>query len=126
VEELQPLKVTTARFGADSYVVTLAGELDLHTAETAELELDAVLDRGARKLVVDLCGLTFLGSVGLTMLTRAAKRAHVADGECVVVADDPRILRVFQITGLDRKLRLERSLLEAVSELAELNTRVAL
>jgi hypothetical protein len=36
----------------------------------------------------------------------------------VVVSDDPRILRVFEITGLDRVFRIERSLMEAVGELA--------
>ena len=46
-------------------------------------------------------------------------------GECVLVSDDPRVLRVFEITGLDRILRIERSLLEAVSELAELRAKVA-
>jgi anti-sigma B factor antagonist len=125
VEELDGLKVTTARFGVDSYVVALAGELDQHTAEPAERELDAAFDGGARKVVVDLCAVSFLGSVGLRMLTRAAKRARGAGGECVVVSDDPRILRVFQITGLDRILRIERSLLEAVNELADLRAKVA-
>jgi anti-sigma B factor antagonist len=125
VEELQALKVTTARFGADSYVVALAGELDLHTADAVGRELDAVLERGGRTLVVDLCAVSFLGSIGLHLLTRAAKRTRAAGGECVVVSDDPRILRVFEITGLDRVLRIERSLLEAVSELSERRPRVA-
>jgi anti-anti-sigma regulatory factor len=31
-----------------------------------------------------------------------------------VVSQDPRILRVFEITGLDRIFRIERSLAEAV------------
>ena len=125
MEELQELKVTAARFGTDSYVVALAGELDLHTADSAERELDTVLDRGARKLVVDLCAVSFIGSVGLHVLTRAAQRARGAGGECVLVSDDPRILRVFEITGIDRILRIERSLLEAVSELADLRPKVA-
>ena len=117
MDELQPLRVTTARFGTDSFVVALAGELDIGTSERFEHELDALLDDGARRLVVDLLGITFLGSVGLKLLTKAAKRTRELGGECVVVTDDPRILRVFQITGLDRVFRIERSLMEAVAQL---------
>jgi anti-sigma B factor antagonist len=117
VDELQPLRITTARFGADSFVVALTGELDIATSEPFERELDSLLDSGARRLVVDLLGVTFLGSVGLGLLTRAAKRTRAAGGECVVVSDDPRVLRVFEITGLDRVFRIERSLMEAVAQL---------
>ena len=116
--ELQPLTVTTARFGADSYVVALAGELDIGTSERLETELDALHRRAARRIVVDLLGVTFLGSVGLGLLTRAAKRTRALGGECVLVSDDPRVLRVFEITGLDRVFRIERSLMEAVEQLA--------
>jgi anti-sigma B factor antagonist len=116
VDELQSLRITTARFGADSFVVALMGELDIGTSERFERELDTLLDRGARRLVVDLLGVTFLGSAGLGLLTRAAKRMRAQGGECVVVSDDPRILRVFEITGLDRIIRIERSLMEAVAQ----------
>ncbi|MDQ3823215.1 MAG: STAS domain-containing protein [Actinomycetota bacterium] len=117
MDELQPLRITTAKFGADSYVLALSGELDIGTSDRFEQELDALLDAGARQLVVDLLGITFLGSVGLGLLTRAAKRTRAIGGECVVVSDDPRVIRVFEITGLDRIFRIERSLMEAVSEL---------
>jgi anti-sigma B factor antagonist len=125
VNELQPLRITTARFGADAYVVALAGELDIATSDRFERELDSLLDGGARQLVVDLLGITFLGSVGLGLLTRAAKRTRAREGECVVVSDDPRILRVFEITGLDRVFRIERSLMEAVAQLAGTGSTVA-
>ena len=125
MDELQPLRITTARFGADSFVVALAGELDIGTSDRFEQELDSLLDDGARRLVVDLLGITFLGSVGLGLLTRAAKRTRAEGGECVVVSDDPRILRVFEITGLDRIFRIERSLMEAVAQLASTPAAVA-
>lgn len=125
VEELQPLRITSARFGADSYVLALAGELDIGTSDRFERELDALLDQGARRLVIDLLALRFLGSAGLGLLTAAAKRTRVLGGECVVVSDDPRILRVFEITGLDRVFRIERSLMEAFEGLVGSRMAVA-
>jgi anti-sigma B factor antagonist len=115
--DIQGLQATTARFGVDCYLVSFAGELDLHTRELAEQRLRSVLEQGARRLIVDLLGITFLGSAGLTVLAKAAKAARSAGGECIVICDDPRILRVFQITGLDRSFRIDRSLMEAVEEL---------
>ncbi len=125
MDELQPLRITTAKFGTDSYVLALSGELDIGTSDRFEQELDSLLDGGARRLVVDLLGITFLGSTGLGLLTRAAKRTRAIGGECVVVSDDPRVIRVFEITGLDRIFRIERSLMEAVSQLVGATAAVA-
>jgi anti-sigma B factor antagonist len=120
---LTELKVSTAQIGADAYVVSLAGELDLHSAGEFERELDAVIERGALRVIVDLIGITFIDSVSLGLLTRGAKQLRASGGECVVVSDDPRIIRVFEITGLDRIFRLERSLAEAVEQLVGATSR---
>ena len=125
MDELHPLRITTARFGDDCYVVALTGELDIGTSDTFERELDGLLDGGARRIVVDLLGVTFLAAVGLGLLTRTAKRTRSAGGECIVVSDDPRVLRVFEITGLDRVFRIERTLMEAVVQMAGPSAAVA-
>jgi anti-anti-sigma factor len=52
------------------------------------------------------------------VLVTSAKQLRAAGGELVVVTDDPRIVRIFEITGLDDVVRVERSLVEAVSGLA--------
>jgi anti-sigma B factor antagonist len=110
-------RVSTAQIGADAFVVSVSGELDLATVGLLERELDSVIGRGARRVIVDLSGVTFMDSVSLGALVRDAKRLRARGGECVVVADDPRILRVFEITGLDRMFGIERSLAEGVDRL---------
>jgi anti-sigma B factor antagonist len=97
--------------------VSAAGELDLASVAPLERELDQVIDRGARRVIVDLTGVSFIDSVSLGVLVREAQRLRANDGACVLVADDPRILRVFEITGLDRMFGLERSLAEGVDRL---------
>ena len=108
------VRATTAQIGADAYVVSVAGELDIATAGRLSDELERTADRGARRVIVDLVGLTFIDSVALGVLTEEARRLRADGGTCVVVSQDPRILRVFEITGLDRIFRIERSLAEAV------------
>jgi anti-sigma B factor antagonist len=110
------VSATTTQVGADAYVVSVAGELDIATAGRLREELDLTAERGARRVIVDLIGLTFIDSVALGILTEGAKRLRADGGVCVVVTQDPRILRVFEITGLDRVFRIERSLAEAVEE----------
>ena len=112
-----PLRVTTAQLGIDTFVVSAAGELDLYTVDSLERELGGAVAAGASRVVVDLVAVTFIDSVALGAITRLARRLRVAQGELVVVADDRRIARVFEITGLNRVFRIERSLAEAVDQL---------
>jgi anti-sigma B factor antagonist len=109
-------RVSAAQIGADAFVVSAAGEVDLASHEVLDRELSGVLDRGCRRLIVDLTGVTFMDSAALGALVRNVKRLP-GEGGCVVVADDPRILRVFEITGLDRTFEIERSLAEGVDRL---------
>jgi anti-sigma B factor antagonist len=109
-------RVTTAQIGADAFVVSAAGELDLASYEVLDRELAGAIDRGCRRLIVDLTGVTFIDSAAMGALVVNAKRLP-DDGGCVVVTDDPRILRVFEITGLDRTFEIERSLAEGVDRL---------
>ena len=108
------VKATTAQIGADAYVVSVSGELDIATAGRLGDELGRTSERSARRVIVDLVGVTFIDSVALGVLTEEARRLRASGGTCVVVSQDPRILRVFEITGLDRIFRIERSLAEAV------------
>ena len=108
------VKATTAQIGADAYVVSVSGELDIATAGRLGDELGRTSERSARRVIVDLVGVTFIDSVALGVLTEEARRLRASGGSCIVVSQDPRILRVFEITGLDRIFRIERSLAEAV------------
>jgi anti-sigma B factor antagonist len=103
----------TARFG-DTCVVAVSGELDLAGAEPLRTELDRVGRLGGTTLIVDLLGVPFLDSSALGVLAGTAKRLRAAKGRMILVVDDPRTLRVFQVTGLDRVFALERSLSAAI------------
>ena len=115
------VRATTAQIGADAYVVSVSGELDIATAGRFAEEFERTAERNARRVIVDLVGLTFIDSVALGVLTEEARRLRASGGTCIVVSQDPRILRVFEITGLDRIFRIERSLAEAVEGVLEVN-----
>jgi anti-anti-sigma factor len=81
-------------------VVAVSGELDLDTMQ----ELNDVLaaDDGPRATtVIDLRGLTFIDSSGVSGVLTAARRARDAGGRLVCVPGPPSIRRVFELTGVD-------------------------
>ena len=107
------LRVATAQF-ADAHVVSVNGDLDLHTAPRLETELDGLREDGAQKVIVDLVDVPFIDSTALGVLVRAAKHSRANRGQLILVSNDPRTLRVLEITGLSRVFTVERSLADAV------------
>ena len=110
-------RVSLSRFGSDSFVVAATGELDLHTVERLREKLADVIEAGGRRLLVDLTGVSFLDSTALGVLVDAARTLKSSQGQLVLVADDPRVSRVLEITGLQRVLGVEPTLPEAVQRL---------
>jgi anti-sigma B factor antagonist len=112
------IRVTTLRIAGGAYVCSVAGELDADSAETLREELTTVADQGGRHVIADLVDVTFLDSAGLELLFTTSDRLKHGGGELVVVCDDPRTLRVFEVTGSGHHFRISRSLADAVDELS--------
>jgi anti-sigma B factor antagonist len=112
-----PFDVKTAQLEGDAFVVSVTGEADMYTAPEIERELQDVLRLGGRSVAVDLVEVGFIDSTALGVLTRFQPLFHARGGDLVIVSDDRRVLRTFEITGLDRIFRIERRLGEAVAGL---------
>jgi anti-sigma B factor antagonist len=76
------------------------GELDMSSVPILEEQLRAALDGGGKRLVVDLRGLEFMDSTGLTMLTRWTRGADRDGYNLALVPGDDRVHRLFEITGM--------------------------
>jgi anti-sigma B factor antagonist len=95
-------------------VVAATGEVDLFTAPILDSELTQVVSDGAASVVVDLSGVEFLDSTGLSVIVKALKRIREAGGSLSVVVASERVAKVFRITGLDQILPVHPSLAEAL------------
>ena len=109
--------VRIAEVGSHGFVVSLSGEVDLHTAPEMERELVEVLQLGGNSVVVDFAEVGFIDSTVLSLLLRYKPRFRSRGGDLVLVSDDRRILRTLEITGLDRIFRIEQRLDDAVAGL---------
>jgi anti-sigma B factor antagonist len=100
----------TSRLVGDTVVVSVAGELDLATSPQLQESLEAELEAGRSTIVVSLEETTFLDSTALGVLVQLLKRCREAGGDLSVVITDPRIARIFAITGLQDTFSIVTSL----------------
>ena len=83
-------------------IVRARGELDVATVETLRAELDGIAD--ARRLVVDLRGVSFIDSTGLHLLVRLHERARSDGFELALLAPAAPVDRPIRICGLHKQL----------------------
>jgi anti-sigma B factor antagonist len=93
--------VADVRLVASGVDVTLRGDIDVHTAPLLRDRLGEVVRQGEERVVVHLDEVTFLDSTGLGVLIGAHK-AQRRSGAFELVCEEPRILRILTLTGLDR------------------------
>ncbi|MFF9815686.1 STAS domain-containing protein [Streptomyces sp. NPDC014006] len=98
---MSPLKITTAN-AATGPVLAVGGDLDYANAtELRELVATLALRPGQR-LVLDLTGLEFCDSSGITALIAARHHAQKAQADIALAAVPAHTLRVLRIVGLDQ------------------------
>jgi anti-sigma B factor antagonist len=95
-------RAETELLADETHVVSVAGELDMYTAPAFEQQLLEALQNGAAPLVVDLSECEFLDSTTLGILVGVSKRLGEQDQQLLLVASHRNIVKVFEITGLDR------------------------
>jgi anti-sigma B factor antagonist len=107
--------IKTEQLGDNSYVISLAGEVDLYTAPEFKQQLLEVISQGAKNVVVDFSDTTFIDSTTLGVLVGGVKRLRTNDGQLSLVCSDRNITKIFEITGLDRVFTIYENREEAVS-----------
>jgi anti-sigma B factor antagonist len=85
-----------------TWLVWVAGELDLYTAPELERAVLAARGEAADTVLVDLSGCTFLDSTALAILVEANRRLGNANGGLKIIGAAAAVRRPFEITGLDR------------------------
>lgn len=92
----------------DGVVVRIEGELDMASAPELERAISHVTTEP--HLVIDLTSCTFLDSTGMRVITETIRQAPRVS----VVATDPGMLRLLEITAVDTMAPVHASLDEAL------------
>jgi anti-sigma B factor antagonist len=83
-------------------VLSVKGDVDIYTAPRLRERIIQLADDGKRRILVDLQGVEFMDSTGLSVLVAGLKRLKENDGVLALVVTREPVLRILSITGLDR------------------------
>ena len=94
----------------DGLLVSLAGELDVASADSVEARLIDIEGAGPERLVIDLRELQFMDSTGLSLLINADRRGRKAGRRVTIVSGTGPSRRILQTVGLDTRLDVVQEL----------------
>jgi len=115
---LDEFRAAVASLTRELALVSVLGELDLHSAGSLQARIEEAATLGAGTVLVDLSEISFIDSSALEVLVRESKRLEGRGHSLVLVTNDPRTRRILEVTGLDRVLRAYATLQDALDELS--------
>ncbi|GAB3586857.1 hypothetical protein GCM10027445_66230 [Amycolatopsis endophytica] len=106
------------RVTPDAVVVTVTGGVDLCSAPALISELDQARGaaRAPRPVVVDLSGVDFLGSAGLSVLVEAEQRCAEGGTPLRLVASSRVVLRALEAADLRQVFTVSESVDRALTQ----------
>jgi len=112
------IQLTEETFDPSGLVLTVSGELDIATAPAFRERLDAAIEAGTRRLVIDLTAISFLDSVALATIVHAKQRLP-DDGKMALAIDrSSYVMLVFEGSGLPKVLDLVDTRAQAVERVS--------
>lgn len=81
--------------------MNVRGEIHVSTAPEFSQRLTSAIEAGKTAIVLDLSGVEFIDSTGLSVLLNSLRRVTQLHGRMALVSANPTVLRLFQITKLD-------------------------
>ncbi|WP_030776032.1 STAS domain-containing protein [Streptomyces sp. NRRL S-920] len=90
-------------------VLHVAGALDYQQAASLREQVEALALSAGQSLVIDLSGLEFCDSSGITALLAARRRAHTTGADLALVDVPANTLRILTVAGLDQVFTIRSS-----------------
>jgi len=100
-------------------VVHFESRLDASNAPKVREELDSLMSRGRNLLALNLDGVSFVDSSGLSVFVHAVKAARAAGGNVNLIHPSPAVRSVLELTRLSRILEIWDDEPSAVMALAQ-------
>ena len=91
----------------DFWEVSLAGELDVSTADELKKSLHKLVDEKNIDMKLNLENLDYIDSTGLGVMIGILKRLKIENKEVYIEKPKNNIRKIFNITGLDKVFKME-------------------
>jgi anti-anti-sigma factor len=94
-------------------MIRLKGRMDLEGAEAADLKLTSLAATTKHFVIVDLDGVEFMASIGLSVIVRVARALTSRKGRLVLYRPQPNVADVLMRTQIDQVIPVFGELAEA-------------
>ncbi len=113
--------VRSARLADGGLLISVSGELDLHSVGALQEALEDAIATPGETVVVDLGEVELIDSIALGALARASRRVREGGGALGVAASNADVVRAFEITSLDRVIPMATTTEGALERLRTLS-----
>lgn len=96
-------------------ILQMAGEVDAYTCEQFREAVLKSLDGNVDNVILVMHDVDYIDSTGLGALVAGLKRAADRNARITLVCSNPRVRRVFEITGLEKVFPMYRSVQDALA-----------
>jgi anti-sigma B factor antagonist len=98
-------------------IFSVKGSLDSNTSPEFEQKIYEALEKGQRKLILNLEDLDYISSAGIRVMLKTTKDLKRMDGNIVLCSLQDYVREVFEIAGFDGYLNIENNLKAAMVQI---------
>ena len=100
-------------------VLQLAGQLDAHTFNTLQTELEGLVTADTPRVVLDFSGLEYISSAGLAVLKKMSREFRAKEGDIRLAALPLKIKNVISLLGFDQVIQVHDDVDKALASFSE-------
>ena len=112
------IELTEETFDPSGLVLSVRGELDIATTPALREHLEAAIEDGKHRIVIDLTAVSFLDSVALATIMHTKQRLPEDGKLALVVEPSSYVMLVFESAGLPKVLDLVETRAQAIEHVS--------
>lgn len=94
------------RFKTDKLVVRVVGSVDMAAGDRLRTEVESALTASTSKVVIDMSGVDYIDSHGLSMILGLERLMKERGGSMELTKLTPEVKKLFDITGISRAVTI--------------------
>ncbi len=99
----------------DVIIIKPEGEIDTHNCEALKQTIQNELQKGAKRLLIDMSQVSYMDSAALGVLVSGFKNARASRAQFKLANMQPAVAKIFQLTRLSKFFDIHNSSDEAIA-----------
>lgn len=84
------------------HITFMTDELGASESDSVRVELEAIVQQGFKKLIIDLSGINFITSLFIATIITISQRVRLQNGDIKICSVRTNVKKIFEITRLDK------------------------